>query len=232
MPQPIRIIEFSDYLCPWCYPVAVRLQKLQAQFQEKISVQVHPFALRREKSVAPFEFQGSYVERGWKSAALMTRTDGISYQMWDQRPLPRWSLPGLYAGTAAQRQGSQLFERFHLDMFAAYFGRSEDITSKEVVVEVARRGGLDVDRFSRDVDDETLQSEVFKKVVDAMSIYPVSAVPTVIIGGGISLQGAVPADDYLRALAKAGLDIDEAALNADSANMISSGWVGLDKVGE
>ena len=210
----------------------MRLQKLQAQFQGRISVQWHPFALRPQEPVAPFEFQGSYVERGWKSAAMMTRSDGISYQMWDQRPLPRWSLPGLYAGTAAQRQGHQLFERFHIDMFAAYFGRSEDITSKEVAVEAARRGGLDVDRFSRDIDDETLQSDVFKKVIDAMSTYPVSAVPTVLIDGGISLQGAVPAEDYLRALSNAGLDMDEAVSNVDSANVISSGWVGLDKVGE
>ena len=78
----------------------------------------------------------------------MTRSDGISYRMWDERPLPRWSLPGLYAGIAAQRQGPELFERFHIEMFAAYFSRSEDITSKDVVVKVARRSGLDVDRFS------------------------------------------------------------------------------------
>ncbi len=162
----------------------------------------------------------------------MTRSDGISFQMWDQRPLPRWSLPGLYAGTAAQRQGPQLFERFHIDMFAAYFGRSEDITSKDVAVEVARRSGLDVDRFSKDVDDEELQAEVLKRVIEAMSVYQVSAVPTVIVDGGISMQGAVPEKDYLGAFAKAGLSLDGAALKADSASVISSGWVGLDKVGE
>lgn len=210
----------------------MRLQKLQAQFQGAISVQWHPFALRPERNASPFEFKGSYVERGWKSAALMTRNDGIGYQMWDQRPLPRWSLPGLYAGTAAQRQGARLFEHFHLDMFAAYFGRGEDITSKEVAVEVARGSGLDVDRFSQDVDDEELQAEVFKKVIEAMSVYPVSAVPTVMIGGGSTVQGAVPAEDYLAALGKAGLNVDAAALNADSSQVISSGWVGLDKIGE
>ena len=210
----------------------MRLRKLQAQFQGRISVQWHPFALRPEKNAASFEFKGSYVERGWKSAASMTRSDGISFQMWDQRPLPRWSLPGLYAGTAAQRQGPQLFERFHIDMFAAYFGRSEDITSKDVAVEVARRSGLDVDRFSKDVDDEELQAEVLKRVIEAMSVYQVSAVPTVIVDGGISMQGAVPEKDYLGAFAKAGLSLDGAALKADSASVISSGWVGLDKVGE
>lgn len=210
----------------------MRLRKLQTQFQGRISVQWHPFALRPERNAAPFEFKGSYVERGWKAAALMTQPDGISYQMWDERPLPRWSLPGLYAGTAAQRQGPELFERFHIEMFAAYFSRSEDITSKDVVVKVARRSGLDAERFSRDADDEELQAEVFRKVTGAMSVYSVNAVPTVIIDGGVSVQGAVPAGDYLRALAKAGLNLDGVALNTDSANVISSGWVGLDKVGE
>ncbi len=210
----------------------MRLRKLQTQFQGRISVQWHPFALRPERNAAPFEFKGSYVERGWKGAALMTRSDGISYRMWDERPLPRWSLPGLYAGTAAQRQGPELFERFHIEMFAAYFSRSEDITSKDVVVQVARRSGLDADRFSRDVDDEELQAGVFRKVTGAMSVHAVNAVPTVIIGGGASVQGAVPAGDYLRALAKAGLNLDGVALNADPAHVISSGWVGLDKVGE
>ena len=190
----------------------MRLRKLQTQFQGRISVEWHPFAPRPERNTAPFEFKGSYVERGWKSAALMTRSDGIGYQMWDQRPLPRWSLPGLHAGSAARRQGSKLFGRFHIEMFAAYFGRGEDITRKDVVVEVARRGGLDVDRFSQDADDEELQAEVFKKVIGAMSV-PVSAVPTVLIDGDISVQGAVGTEHYLRALAKAGLKLDGAALN-------------------
>ena len=162
----------------------------------------------------------------------MTRPDGISYRMWDERPLPRWSLPGLYAGTAAQRQGPEQFERFHIDMFAAYFGRGEDITSKDVVVQVARRSGLDADRFSRDVDDEELQAEVFRKVTGAMSVHAVTAVPTVIIDGGAPVQGAVPAEDYLGVLAKAGLNLDGAALNTGSANVISSRWVALDKVGK
>ena len=199
----------------------MRLRKLQTQLQGRISVQWHPFALRPERNATPFEFKGSYVERGWKSAALMTRADGISYQMWDQRPLPRWSLPGLYAGAAAQRQGPELFERFHIEMFAAYFGRSEDISSKDVAVEVARRSGLDVDRFSLDVDDEGLRAAVFKKVIDAMSVNAVSAVPTVIVEGGGSVQGAVPAEHYLRALAQAGLQLDGTDLNTQPADVIS-----------
>jgi len=51
--------------------------------------------------------------------------------------------------------------------------------------------------------------------------------PTVVIGGKHRLQGAVPAADYLRALADCGLDVGEQLSDPEPPDVISSGWVDL-----
>jgi predicted DsbA family dithiol-disulfide isomerase len=230
MSQSIRVVEFSDYLCPWCYPAAARLEKIRRQFPDRLAVRWHPFALRPEPNQQPFEFKGSYVERAWQAASLMSEGDAIRYHMWDQGPYPRWSLPGLFAGAAALRQGEEAFHRFHPAMFEAFFSHNEDITQKETAVEVARRAALDLDAFLRDYDHPTIRESVRKAVREAYETHRITAVPTVIINGQYRLEGAVPQAQYWKALAECGLEVDPACLE-DSGAVVSRGWVDLGDVG-
>ena len=183
----------------------MRLQRIKEQFDGRITLQWHPFALRPQYNPAPFQFSGSYAEGAWQRAAALAKPDGITYHMWDQEDFPRWSMPALEAGAAAQRQGEEAFHRFHSALFQAFFTGGKNIMEKEMLVAVAREASLDVSSFVRDIDDPTLQQEVRKRCQEAVNTYGVSAVPTVIIGRKRRLVGAVPAEDYLKALEAYGL---------------------------
>jgi predicted DsbA family dithiol-disulfide isomerase len=114
-------------------------------------------------------------------------------------------MPALEAGAAAQRQGEEAFHRFHSALFQAFFTGGKNIMEKEILVTVARETGLDVSAFVRDFDNPALQQEVKKTCEEAVDFYGVSAVPSVIIGGESRLVGAVPAENYLKALEAYGL---------------------------
>jgi predicted DsbA family dithiol-disulfide isomerase len=114
-------------------------------------------------------------------------------------------MPALEAGAAAQRQGEEAFQRFHSALFQAFFTGGKNIMEKETLVTVARETGLDASAFIRDLDDPALQQEVKKKCEEAVDTYGVSAVPTVIISRKGRLVGAVPAENYLKALEAYGL---------------------------
>ena len=183
----------------------MRLQKIKERFDGRITLRWHPFALRPHYSPGSFQFSGSYVEGAWRRAATLAEPDGITFRMWDQGDFPRWSLPALEAGAVAQRQGEEAFQRFHSVLFQAFFTGGKNIMDKETLVAVAREAGLDVSTFVQDIDDPILQEKVKKRCEEAVETYGVSAVPTVIIGRKKRLVGAVPAEDYLKALEACGL---------------------------
>jgi predicted DsbA family dithiol-disulfide isomerase len=105
-------------------------------------------------------------------------------------------MPGLEAGVAAQRQGEDLFLRFHTKLFNTFFIKSKSIIEKETFVTIARECGLDMMAFLRAIEDKAFQERVRQQRVDAVDTYLVSAVPTVIIGGKKRQIGMVPTDAY------------------------------------
>jgi len=135
----------------------------------------------------------------------MAASEGITYTMWDKEEFPRWSMPGLEAGIAAQRQGKDAFHRFHLRLYRSFFIESKSLIDKDNLVSVAREAGLDMNTFMHDIDDHVLQESVRKQCQEAIETYFVSAVPTVIIGGKRRRIGMVPSEEYLQDLAILGV---------------------------
>jgi predicted DsbA family dithiol-disulfide isomerase len=136
----------------------------------------------------------------------MAQDVGLTYRMWDKDEFPRWSMPALEAGVAAQRQGDEAFHRFHENLFGSFFLRSQSLIDKDNLVSVARQSGLDVNIFERDIGDQTLQAAVQKQCEEAVEDYLVTAVPTVIIGGKRRRVGMVSTEDYLADLAMLGVE--------------------------
>ena len=183
----------------------MRLQKIKQHYGDKVSIKWHPFALRPQYDPRPFQFRDSYAENAWKRASALAEPDDLSYTMWPHEELPRWSMPGLEAGGAAQRQGEELFLNFHTQLFRSFFIDSKSLTKKDNLVAVARACGLDMTAFLRDIEDKAFQDQVRQQCVEAVDTYLVSAVPTVIMGGKRRQVGMVPEEAYWQDLADLGL---------------------------
>lgn len=179
----------------------MRLQRLKQEFGVRVRLRWHPYALRPAYVPGPFQFAGSYVEGAWQRAARLAQDAGIEYHMWAGEGFPRWSLPGLEAGLAAQRQGAAAFERFHVALFRALFSENRDITAPAVLADVARRTALDVDRFEADLHSAEIRTAVREGFEAAMNDCCVSAVPTVLVGTR-RIVGMVPLAEYRGAIAQ------------------------------
>lgn len=184
----------------------MRLQKIKQHYGDRVTIKWHPFALRPQYDPSPFQFKDSYVEKAWKRASSLAEPEKLSYTMWPHEEFPRWSMPGLEAGVAAQRQGEALFLRFHTTLFKAFFIESKSLIEKETFVTAARECGLDMTAFLRDIEDQAFQECVRQQCIDAVDTYLVSGVPTVIIGGKKRQIGMVPAEAYWQDLAELGAE--------------------------
>src|SRR3989442_1573025 len=139
MASDVRLVVYSDYLCPWCYPAAVRLRRSQELRGPSLVIEHRAFPLR-PAPVQPVPFKGTYREAGWQRCGQMSAVDGITFTPWPHATMPNWSLPALEAAKCVARQSDELFERVHPRLYEADFTKSLDISDPRLVADVAAAG--------------------------------------------------------------------------------------------
>jgi predicted DsbA family dithiol-disulfide isomerase len=110
-------------------------------------------------------------------------------------PLPSSSIPALTAAKCAERQGADVFERFHERLFTAHFRDNFDIGRHDVLRNLARELALDLARFETDYASEAYEA-VLHDCAEGAAWFGVSGLPTVILNEKLSLVGAVPTERY------------------------------------
>jgi predicted DsbA family dithiol-disulfide isomerase len=116
-------------------------------------------------------------------------------------PYPSSSLPALEAAKWVREHHPEQFEPFDLALFEGFFQRTEDISDPRVLARLAAEQGLDPAELTARLDRHDYREELFREYEDALR-RGVRSIPTVIIGGR-PISGAVPYEEYARALEQA-----------------------------
>jgi predicted DsbA family dithiol-disulfide isomerase len=199
MRKPIKIVVYFDYLSPWCYIASVRLQCLEEEYGSKISISWRSYPLVIREILKRLISSHSMESR--RRAAL--EEDKISFNPWNpDEPYPASSMPRLRAIKYAQLQGEEAFLRFHIALFRAFFEEGMNISEHEVLISLAKKTGLDVERFNSDFFSRSLEEEVLAEYKDgrAEAEYEGWEIPIVVVGERYDIAGAVPIAIYRRAI--------------------------------
>ena len=86
------------------------------------------------------------------------------------------------AAEAARRQ--QAFERLHMPLLEARHAKGQSLEDLEVVRAVARAGGLDLERFDRDLADPSILEPLARDHQAAVSEHGVFGTPTFVFPDG------------------------------------------------
>lgn len=193
MSGPIRLDVFSDYLCPWCYNAAVRLSELKQSCGDQVSIHWRAFPIIPDQQPGRRATQKTREGRQ-RIGAEEPRALFVPPEL--ETALPSSSIPALTAAKCAQQQGDAAFERFHDGLFVAHFRDNLDIGRPDVLSNLARECGLDVERFQHDYAAGDAYQKVLHDCAEGTAWFGVSALPTVIFDEKLSLVGAVPAERY------------------------------------
>lgn len=115
---------------------------------------------------------------------------------------PRGSLPALEAATWAREVHPELFPAFDLAIFAAFFGRTEDISDAEILARIGASVGLDPSALGA-----ALRSGQYRPIVlrehTAATDQGIHGIPAILIPGRAPIVGAVPYAELRRAVERA-----------------------------
>ena len=197
MSQPLDIVVYFDYICPWCYVASERLLMLKEEYGEEIAVNWKSFPLD------PYGWRPKYPVARMNQGRLRAGVEegSLDIKPWpEDKTLPDSSMPAHEAARCAQMQGREAFEHYHMALMRAYFSDCKDISNRRVLISLAEEVQLDVPIFISDLDGDLPKNGVIAEYEEAVRDGNISGVPTVIIGERVVLEAAVSLELYRRAV--------------------------------
>ena len=204
----LKIIAYSDYVCPWCYIGFQRIEQLRHEFP--VDVEWRPFELHPETPVTGADLTGRLGNRE-RVRAYTQNIIGLAEDSGIPLRMPRVvanSHLALEAAEFAREHGG--FDALHPALFRAYFEGARDIGDPEVLCEIAREAGVDDQRLRQALADRTYADAIDAATRGAREDEILST-PTFEFTGGFRLVGA---QDYAVFASVASRLIDRLGLDA------------------
>jgi len=198
-----RITVFADYVCPFCYLGRESLDQYQAEREENLEIDWHPFDLRSGKRGPDGEIDHS-VDDGKDEAYFEQAKENVrrlqeKYDVEMELELSR-DIDSLNAQVASYHVKQQYdYDRwldFDEAIYAALWQDGRDIGDPDVLAELAEDVGLDPEEIRDAIDDDGLREELTRQFSVAQQ-QGVTGVPTFAYEG-YAARGAVPPEQLRR----------------------------------
>jgi len=174
--------EWAEYYCPWCYVASVRLHKIMPEYEGRVRVRQRAFPLEIYGGGPP---NRNELELEIWLAALQ-EPEAVFKPF--KEDWPSTTLPAFEGAWCAFQQGEVIGHDFDLRIRRAFFYEGRNIGDPEVVLELAREAGLDMDHFTRLFNSGEARTAVLEEGRLGKEIYKVRGTPTVMLANGKKLR--------------------------------------------
>jgi predicted DsbA family dithiol-disulfide isomerase len=198
--RPVRLVVWSDYLCPWCHLASARVERLRADFGARLEIEYRAYLLRpRPRGPGdPDARHERFVaySASWQRAA--GEADAPVFRTWaSAEGPPTHSVPAHLAAKAARRLGEDAFAAMHARLLRAYFEESRDISARATQLALWKELGLAEPGFDA-VDDPALLRETLGEHDAALEAGATGVPAAMLAGQDAVLVGALPYESYRR----------------------------------
>ncbi|MGB0059636.1 DsbA family oxidoreductase [Candidatus Binatus sp.] len=177
----LKIVMFSDYICPFCYVGFETIRKLKPEFDFQIEwrgFQIHPdwpaAGIPVEKMRGPGEAESR--QALWKRISAMAEATGFSMKP----PTVLTNSRAALAATEFARESGR-DELLEERIYRAYFNEGENIGDAGVVARLAAEAGLDAGEVAEAIKSPKYEMRLKNNSLAAHQ-RGVSGVPTFFIG--------------------------------------------------
>ena len=195
----VKIVVFSDYICPFCYIGFYRVEQLKENFDLDVEwrpFEIHPETPKKGTELNNLPFPKEYLEMMKANIKKLADDVGVTFKLTDKLPNSRMAL---YLSEFARKKGK--FDEFHKLIFDSYWKDGKDIGDQALLLDLADSLGFDRSEVLEYIDSE----EPFKELkisLNKLRKYGINGVPTFIIGDRI-VVGAQPYEVFEKIIRKA-----------------------------
>lgn len=180
MADPLVVEVYYDYLCPYVFAGSFWARDVEIAL-------------------------GDEIEFVWRSFPLeqVNSSEAEDWKVWEQPDsFVSRSLYAFRGAEAAKLQGRAHFLNFHFALLEARHVENKNIGRRETVIAVAESAGLDVDAFTKALDDRCLMERIGRDYETAVNEHGVFGTPTFVFPGGeaayIKMRPKAPEEDAVK----------------------------------
>ena len=197
--KKVKIVVFSDYICPFCYIGFYRVEQLKEKFDLDVEwrpFEIHPETPKEGTELNNLPFPKEYLEMMKANVKKLADDVGVTFKLTDKLPNSQMAL---YISEFARKKGK--FDEFHKLVFDAYWKDGKDIGDQTILLSLAELIGFNRKEILEYLDSEEPFEELKKSLKDLRN-YGINGVPTFIIGDRI-VVGAQPYEVFENVIRKA-----------------------------
>ncbi|MDE3228494.1 MAG: DsbA family protein [Chloroflexota bacterium] len=187
MSEVARVALYADLACPYAYIAAYRLRKLRDEYRGRVSIEHKSLALEYvNRQPTPKRVLDS------ECPLLMLEEPELAWEPW-HAPLSEWPVtlwPAFEAVKCAERQDMTLADDLDWAIRTALFAESRCVSMRHVLLELAERVGLAMDRFTQDFDSGQAKALVIAEAREGWERLKVPGSPTLVLPSGRQIGDA------------------------------------------
>ena len=196
--KKLKIVVFSDYICPFCYIGFYRVEQLKENFDIEVEwrpFEIHPETPKNGTELSNLPFPKEYLEMMKANIKKLADDVGVTFKLSDKLPNSRMAL---YLSEFARKKGK--FDEFHKLVFDSYWKEGKDIGDRALLMSIAESLGFERKEILEYIDSEEPYDELKKSLKDLRK-FGINGVPTFIIGDKI-IVGAQPYEVFEKVIRK------------------------------
>lgn len=190
MKPELRVMVFSDYICPFCYIGHLRLARLRDSYDLKINwrfLEIHPDNPSEGRPLSELGYPPEQWRRMMENLQTMAIEEGVELA---ERTYTTNSRKALLLAEAAKAAGGRTFYRLNTALFEAYFLQQQNLGDPQVLRAIAKHAGVEEAIVDRAWTDPQYQDILQANLRDAARL-GINGTPAFIIGHRIA-GGVVP----------------------------------------
>lgn len=179
MSAPLTVEVYYDYLCPFAYQGTVWLNNVKEKLGDQVNFVWKAFPLEQVNS-----------------------NHGPEWTVWGQpAAVQSFSRNQFAAAYAAEKQGSEAFDKFHGALFELHHEAGKIPGKLDTLVEAATAAGLDIEAFKTDIADAALWDRIGADYLEGKK-KGVFGTPTIVFPNGspiyVKMRPAAPDEDTVK----------------------------------
>ncbi|MFX1358658.1 MAG: DsbA family protein [Promethearchaeota archaeon] len=194
----LKVIAYSDYICPFCYIGYHRIEQLKEEYNLDVEwrpFEIHPETPKHGALIGDLPFPKGYIETAFANVKRLADEDGIRLKFSEKLPNSRLAL---YISEFARKKGK--FGEFHKLVLEAYWLEGKDIGDKIFLLNLATSIGLN----KKEIEEYLNTDEPFKTIQKSLielRKYGINGVPSFIIENRL-IVGAQPYEIFKKVINK------------------------------
>jgi predicted DsbA family dithiol-disulfide isomerase len=204
----VRILVWSDYVCPFCYLERPVLERVQGELGHGVEIDWRSFELRPEPEPT-LDPNAEYLHRVWNQSVYpMAQERGMVMKLPPVQPRSRKA----HEAAEFARQSGRL-DAMNNALFKAFFEDGRDLADIEVLLDIGQAVGLDAGELREALTSGRYEQRVIEDQQLARQI-GISGVPALIVTAGAQaylVSGAQPYEAVKDVIARAIADNNASA---------------------